>query len=87
MEMNKDEWNKCVFLFFHLHHSSPVDVHCVVVDHFYNGHTQIAANTKWDTETQATKNGNDVALGQAEAATIEQRWATVRRWHRPTILR
>lgn len=45
-------------------------VDSVVIDHAYDGHTQVAADAKGNAESQARQDGNDVTPWQAEAGTI-----------------
>ena len=46
----------------------------MVIDHAYNGHTQVAPYTKRDAESQARQDGHDVPPGQTEAGTVHH-------WH------
>lgn len=56
----------------YLKHRGPIDIDGVVVHHFHNGHTKVAADAKGDAEAQTTEDGNDVTLGQTATATIQQ---------------
>lgn len=71
----------------YLKHRGPIDIDCVVVHHLHNCHTEVATDAKGDAEAQAAEDGNDVALGQAATAAVQQRGGTWRRCHRTPVLR
>lgn len=59
------------FIFASYHkHFLVAFVDCVVVDHAYDGHTEVAADTKRDAEPQARQDGDDVPPGETEAGTV-----------------
>lgn len=65
----------------YLHYRSPIDINGVVVHHLHNGHTEVAPDPEGDAEAQAAEDGDDVALGQAKTATVQQRGRTRGRRH------
>lgn len=52
-----------LILILDLQHGRSIDKDGVVVDHFYNGHTEVAPDAKGDAEAQTAEDGDDVALG------------------------
>lgn len=70
-----------IFSQFHLHDGSPIDVDSVVVNHFYNGYTEVAADAKRNAKAKSAEDGDDVTFGKAKAATIQKGWAVFRGCH------
>ena len=58
-----------------------------VVDHAHDGHAQVAADAEGDAEAEAAHDGDDVALGQAEALALAQRGLLRRGLPGPPVLR
>lgn len=73
-------------LILDLQHRRPVDKDSVVVDHFHNGHTEVAPDAEGDAEAQTAEDGDDVTLGQTSTAAVQQRSRTRCRCHRTSIL-
>lgn len=48
-------------------------VDSVIIDHAYNGYTQVAPDTKGDAEPQAGQDGYDVPPWQTKAGTVHHR--------------
>lgn len=69
-----------------LQHRRSIDKDSVVVDHFYNGHAEVATDAKGDAEAQTAEDGDDVALGQTSTAAVQQWGRTRRRCHWTSIL-
>lgn len=52
-----------LILILDLQHRRSIDKNSVVVDHLYDGHTEVAADAKGDAEAQTAEDGDNVALG------------------------
>lgn len=73
-------------LILDLQHRRSIDKDSVVVDHFDNGHAEVAPDAKGDAEAQTAEDGDDVALGQTSTAAVQQGSRTRRRCHWTSIL-
>lgn len=60
-------------------------VDSVVIDHAYNGHTQIAPDAKRDAESQARQDGDDVPSRQAKAGAVHHRQLLLLHQFRTTL--
>lgn len=72
-------------LFSYLQLRLSIDIDSVVVDHFHDGHAQVAPDAEGDAEAQAAHDGDDVALGQAAAVALAQRRPAAARQHGPPL--
>lgn len=59
----------------------------MIIDHAYNGHTQVAPDAKGDAEAQARQDGDDVPPGQAEAGAVHHRQLLLLHQLRTTLRR
>jgi hypothetical protein len=69
----------------YLHHHVAPTVGCAVVDHGHDGHAQVAADAKADTETQTAHDGDDVATREAKAGAVHHRRVPSVRGHWPPV--
>ena len=60
-------------------------VDSAVVDHVHDGHAQVAADAKADTETQTAHDGDDVATREAKAGAVHHRRVPSVRGHWPPV--
>lgn len=69
----------------YLHHHVAPAVGRAVIDHGDDGHAQVAADAKADTEAQTTHDGDNVAAREAEAGAVHHRRVPGLRSHRAPI--
>lgn len=69
----------------YLHHHVAPAVGRAVVDHGDDGHAQVAADAKADTEAQPAHDGDNIAARKAEAGAVHDRRVPGLRGHRAPV--